>query len=836
MKKLISRIALLLMAPQMILSNAFAQANVVNLKPKLELRELFYTDFLEVQRDMNDIQKNESLKAWHGLKQKEYFKELKKAKSFITYATEALGPYVKTQKVIDWATYYQLTGQSQKTAALLSSYAFMVAAYLDEVGNDPRADKNMAPKVYRNAKEMAASTLASAEANHKACMATTAEASLNGLATMAQKCLNAIQGAANSITDKSTGLMNPYFKGQNQVLSLTGLIGGNKVEQILENYYEPEFIEYMAPMSAAVINNYNVMVNGKPVAWSVEKFKEEMNDEKDALTKFFTVEEGFPATAMGHKVWTETKEFVGQNKKPNIYGQVMKSINAAKKSIFIDVFFLGGSIGATLAKRLIERVNENKDLWVYIINDRNNPLGYNNEMAPVYNYLRAYAEKFAEDRIVLVAPQVELKRTAFPAIADLLLKDSTLLSALSTAEQFGLMGQLSFYPKGKSDHSKVVIIDALDKVNGVAFVGSKNFTDSSGGVAYDEVTKIQGPAVAAIQDSYYYDLKLALQQLQGGSLLFSNPQYLTDLYAKNFNDGEKSVDKQIKKILAKVDVLNRSGLSGVTDLNWPVQGATPIMIGENNAYGTIRTALPQVIAGIRSADKQIIISEQFIYEPSVVRALKEQVSKKIQGNPDFRVYILLADMADHFDSAKQFSHVPNVSFVDEFTSPDSKIQVRWKKVPEANLKALAKIKADPKLMLNYAPEYHLKSLSIDGVTEAESGQCGNQAALAAGLESTAPNKLPLLISGSANKDVMTMTGGFREYQVVVYDRAVTVSHDCQFWSRFLNTYADESIAIDPTKMNLPAALKDKGLNEKRFNQLVRDIVTGAYSAVTGFFD
>ncbi len=677
-------------------------------------------------------------------------------------------------------------------------------------------------------------TLAEAQKNHKACMATTASADLSGLATMAQKCLGAIQEATNNLTDKSKGLLNPYFKGQNQVLSLTGLIDGNKVEQILENYYEPEFIEYMAPMSAAVIKNYNDIVDGKPVAWSVEKFKEKMNDEKDALTKFFTVEEGFPATAMGHKVWTETKEFVGQNKKPNIYGQVMKSINSAKKSIFIDVFFLGGSIGATLAKRLIERVNENKDLWVYFINDRFNPLGYNNEMAPVYNYLRAYAEKFAEDRIVLVAPQVELKRTAFPAIADLILKDSTVLSALTTAEQYGLAGQLSFYPKGKSDHSKVVIIDALDKVNGVAFVGSKNYTDSSGGVAYDEVTKIQGPAVAAIQDSYYHDLKLALQQLQGVTP-FSNPQYLSDLYTKNFNDGEKDAEKQIKKILARVDVLNRLN-PGTADLNWPVQGSTPIMIGENNAYGTIRTALPQVIAGIRSADKQIIISEQFIYEPSVVRALKEQVSKKILGNPDFRVYILLADMADHFDSAKQFSHVPNVSFVDEFTSPDSKIQVRWKKVPAANLKALAKIKDDEKLKLHYAPEYHLKSLSIDGVTLAEESQCGNQPALAAGLEATAPNKLPLLISGSANKDVMTMTGGFREYQVVIYDRATTVAHDCQFWSRFLNKYSDESIAVDPAKMNLPTALKDKGLNEKRFNQLVRDIVTGAYNSVSGFFD
>ena len=831
MKKLIARIALTLIAPQMILSNAFAQANVVNLKPKLELRELFYDDFLEVQRDMNDIQKNESLKAWHGLKQKEYFSQLKKAKSFITYATEALSPYVKTQKIIDWATYYQLTGQSQKTAALLSSYAFMVAAYLDEVGNDPRADKVQAPNVYSNAKKLAGATLASALSNHKACMATSASADLSGLATMAQKCLGAIQEATGNLIDKNKGLLNPYFKGQNQVLSLTGFIDGNKVEQILENYYEPEFIEYMAPMSAAVIKNYNDMVNGKPVAWSVEKFKEKMGDRKDALTKFFTEEEGFPATAKGHKVWTETKEFVGQNKKPNIYGQVMKAINSAQKTIFIDVFFLGGSIGATLAKRLIERVNENKNLWVYFINDRNNPLGYNIEMAPVYNYLRAYAEKFAEDRIVLVAPEVELKRTAFPAIADLLLKDSTLLSALTTAEQIGLAGQLNFYPKGKSDHSKVVIIDALDKVHGVAFVGSKNYTDSSGGIAYDEVTKIQGPAVAVIQDSFYHDLKLALQQLKGVTP-FSNPQYLTDLYAKNFNDGEKNTDAQIKKILAKVDVLNRSGLSGVTDLNWPVQGETPLAIGENNAYGTIRTALPQVIAAIRSADKQIIISEQFIYEPSVVRALKEQVSKKIQGNPNFRVYILLADMADHFDPKKQFSHIPNVSFVDEFISADSKIQVKWKKIPDAGLKALEKVK--DKYDLHYAPEYHLKSISIDGVTEAEAGQCGNQAALAAGLQATAPNKLPLLISGSANKDVMTMTGGFREYQVVVYDRTVTVSHDCQFWSRFHD--ADQSVAVDASTMNLPAALKDKGLNEKRFNQLVRDIVNGAYSSVTGYFD
>jgi phosphatidylserine/phosphatidylglycerophosphate/cardiolipin synthase-like enzyme len=809
MKKLISKLTLFLVAPQMILSGAFAQGSVVDLSAKLALREKFYTSFLDVQRDMNDIAKNEALKVWYGVKAKEY-----KLPKFRLAQTQALKQYVYSQNVIDWAGHYQATAQFDKTAAVLASYYYMLAAYISEVSTDPRDDGTMTT-AKKNAQALADSSLAAAAAA-ELCL-TKAASTAGSLSQLASACLNTsgLQAMTSFVTDT---LNNKFFTGSNQVLSLTGHIQGNKVEQLLENFYEPDFIKYMAPMTESVIKNYAGM--------DVRAFKEKMTDKASALTSFFTVADGFPAKAHDHKVW----QLVKPNGKKNIYGQVMNAIDNAKQSIFIDVFFLGGSIGASLAKRLIEKVQTDKNFWVYIINDRNNPLGYNNEMAPVYNYLRAYAEKFSEDRIVLVAPQVELKRTAFPPIADLILKDATLLSLLTEGQRNGLIGQLSFYPKGKSDHSKVVVVDGLDKANGIAFVGSKNYTDSSGGVAYDEVTKIQGPAVAAILDSYYYDLTIALKQLKGGSP-FSNPQYLADLYSKNFSDGENNESVQIAKILAKVDVLNRSKLSGVTDLKWPTQGSTPIMIGENNAYGTIRTALPQVIAGIRSADKQIIISEQFIYEPSVVRALKEQVAKKIQGNPNFRVYILLADMADHFNPLKEFSHIPNVSYVDEFSGADSKIQVKWKKVPATHLQALAEVKKANDL--GYAPEYHLKSLSIDGVTAAEASQCGNQAALAAGLASTAPNKLPLLISGSANKDVMTMTGGFREYQVVVYDRATTVAHDCQFWSRFNSS--DESENVDVKGMNLPASLKDKGLNEPRFNQLVRDIVNGTYNVMTGYF-
>lgn len=826
-------------------SLTFAATNY-NLSAALQVRESFYTDYIQVEQDFNDRNKNEALKAWFAAKDREFatskeaLESREANKSYRVFATNELvsgGSYktnILSQKVIDWVIHYQSTKQYKKSAAALSAYVYSTGLMLLEIANDPRVSNSNPVKA--EAIRIGQDLYKWAPSLRECFYSQTPKAGsdLSAFGTLFSTCIahSSVQVMAETL---KTSMQHSSYTGSNQLLSLTGYIPGNKVEQLLENYYEPAFISYMAPMTKTVIDNYGTL--------TIEQFKKMMTSKSDALNKFFTTAEGFPEItgSKKHRAWDLTKQadlVTGSDSKhigrKNIYGEVFQSIEEAKKSVFIDVFFLGGSIGAMLTKRLIQKVQENPNFWVYILNDRNNPLGYNNEMQPVYNYIRAYAENFPMDRMVILTPRIDLKRTAYPDFADMLLKDSTLEGMISSSQKAGLIGQLSFYPKGKSDHSKVIVVDGLSKAEGIAFVGSKNYTDTSGGVAYDEVTKIQGPAVAAILDSYYYDLTEALK-------IPSNSQYVSDLYTSSAGgkNSAAGIEAKIASILAQVDVLSRvSGGKNMMNLTWTAAemqgGTTPIMIGENNVYGTIRTALPQVIAGIRSAQKQVIISEQFIYEPSVVRALKEVAAPKDRNKTPVKVYILLADMADHLNPTKAFSHIPNVSYAEELVR-NPNIQVKWKKIPATHLEALEE--AHTKYGANYAPEYHLKSLSIDGVLESQKATCEQPNGKSFLVQSLSQiETLPLLISGSANKDVMTMTGGFREFQVVLYDRMATVDHDCQFWSRFTDPDQSTNIvkADGQMGMNIPADLVQKGLTERRFNQLIRDLVETLYNVVTGY--
>ncbi len=796
-------------------SSAFAQIKPVQIKPAqtkpvtydlafhLSLREKFYTSFLETQQDMNNLEKLEALKMWKELKAKEIPK-------FNAYITTSLKNVIRSQAVIDWFAHYQLTGQFGKSAAVVSAYFYALNAFLWEAGTNPRgADAATKQMAYA----LAASSLQTVR-NIENCMhASTRPAgkALNALTTIVSACVTADQGAQKMLAAAQQIMNTRKYMGPNQVLSLSGYIPGNKVEQLTQNHYEADFIRYLAPMTSAVQKNYAGM--------SVDDFKSKMTFKAAALNSFFTAAEGFPESPAQHRNWS----MLTANGKKNIFGSVFNALENAQESIFIDVFFLGGSVGASLAKHLIKQVQKKPNLWIYIINDRFNPLSYENEMAPVYNYLRAYSENFPEDRLIIMTPRIDLKRTAFPPLAENIINDQTLKYILSDSSQAELKSQLGFYPKGKSDHSKVIVVDGKNKDLGIAFVGSKNFTDSSGAVAYDEVTKIQGPAVPVILDSYYYDLLEALKEVQRLS-----PTHFSALLTKNsIANGSASGDalEDVRQLLSSVDVLNRAAGKAKADLQWPVAGATTVSIGENNVYGTIRTALPQDIALINSAEKQIIISDQFLYDPLIIRALLE----KIQKTPQLKVYIMLAAMKDELDPTKKFAHIPNISYIDGLKATGQVI-AKWKKVPAADLEALKEVKQ--KYAVKLAAEYHLKAISIDGVGRVEAALCTdiprNYQALVNSM-----TEAPALVSGSANKDVLTMTGGFREFQVVVYDRMATISHDCQFWERFNDP--NQSSDIKNETMNLPPELSSHGIDEALFNQIIRNAINIAYGAVTGYF-
>ncbi len=779
-------------------SAAFAQtaSNTYDISFQLQLREKFYTTFLETQKDMNNIDKVEALKIWKELKGKEILK-------FNSYITGSLKNSIQSTSVIDWFTHYQMTGQFKKSAEVLSSYYYSLATFLWEASTNPQASATDKQSL-RTAVDAAFPTARRIET---CLMKTTVGAgkTLSSLQTIMSACITADSGA-DQMLQSARQLMNiKNYLGPNQVLSFTGFIPGNKVEQITQNHYDADFIRYLAPMTSTVQKNYANM--------SVADFKLKMTTPQSALDNFFTAAEGFPAKPQDHQNWSPSLK----NGQKNIYGAVFSAIDKAKESIFIDVFFLGGSVGATLAKQLIEKVQKNPELSVFIINDRFNPLSYDNEMAPVYNYLRAYAEKFPSRRFVVMTPRIDLKRTAFPPLAEDIINDQTLNYILSEYSQSELKKQLDFYPKAKSDHSKVIVVDGKNKNFGIAFVGSKNYTDSSGAIAYDEVTQIQGPAVPIILDSYYYDLSEALLELQRQA-----PEYFLALTATSSNG---NVVTSVRNLLSAFDVMNRSGQNVKPDLNWTLAGNTTLSIGQNNVYGTIRSALPQDISLINSAEKQIIINDQFLYDPLIIRALLE----KIQKNQQLKVYILLAALEDELDPTKKFAHIPNISYIDSLKAT-GQVFAKWKKVPDKDVAALKEV--NQKYGVKLAPEYHLKTISIDGVSADMKDLCIDAQKNLIALNNSM-TKVPALVSGSANKDVLTMTGGFREFQVVVYDRSVTIAHDCQFWQRFSDT--DQSKEIANETMNLPAELTNAGIDGLLLNQIVRNVINLTYGAITGYF-
>lgn len=777
-------ISILILTPQMVLSAT------LNIEMPLRLREKLNTELLSVMRDYNDIEKTDALKIWKELK-------IKEQPNYEVYTHKTLNQYVKSSRVIDWFSHYQMTGQYEKSANVLSAYFYHLAQFALEMSTHPRLRLNQPLDMHSYFKTVQDVEVCLKQSTK---MYTKNDFSIQ---QVTKNCLESNQKLINLIKETQ----NVYLKNNsvvNQIIGMTGFVGGNKVEQITENFYDENFINYLAPMTSVVQQKYG--------RFRVEDFKEKMTSREDALNSFFTANEGFSLNASAHKVWMP---FTTSGAK-NIYGDIIRAIDSAQSSIFIDMFFIGGSVGASLAKKLIEKVQSNPQIMIYILNDRNNPLGYESELAPVYNYLKAYSEKFPMDRIVILTPEVNLKRTALPPLAESIISDQTLKSILTDSSMSDLQAQLGFYPKAKSDHSKVIVIDGLDAEHGVAYVGSKNFTDSSGAIATDEVTKIQGPIVPVILDSYYYDLAEAMK-----NSLKVEPTYLRSILGINPHTNQD--DKQIiKQLLSPVDVLNRSGKKAV-DLNRIVVGAATLQISENDVYGVTRTPMVQYIQMIRTAEKQILISDQFLYDPSIVTALLEAIYRK----SNLKVFILLSPKSDESNLTKKFAHIPNISYVENLTST-GQAQIKWKRTPKVRLDAIEIAKKDYGVKLS--PEYHLKTLSVDGVSFENSALCHKnfKSELLQKISQTA-----VVISGSANKDVMTLSGGFREFQVAIFDQQAVIEHDCRFWNLFAS--AGESNNIDYKQMNLPPELYKSGIDGRVFNQIIRNIIDVTYNTVIGYF-
>ncbi|MBL6991482.1 MAG: hypothetical protein ISR65_16985 [Bacteriovoracaceae bacterium] len=801
-------------------SGSFANSADVDITRNLVNRELIYTKFFQVTKDMSDLRRRFAGELWKA--------SCLKGKNSICglYVKSIFGKYkkvVKNRDLLNLIAHYYYIDDLENFKNAVEFYYFSLSTFVWEFSKNPYylssdSHKKMAIDIVNQRPFKALKQIRSClDANTKL---VDGYQKIRALDEVKKTCLDNNKMIAQLLkfsrdllsSEKRRGTLK--YKGPGFVKSYAGYIEGNNVELLTQNPYHEGMIQYLGELQEKFNTTKNPVSGKKYVEMGVEDFKAVMKTPGDALSKLFTKEEGFPTdfdenADNFHQLFSSKVPHANQK---NIFGEILKAIDSAQESVFIDVFFYGGTMGVYLSKKLIKKVQENPKLKVFIVTDMVNNLGYKKELDVAYNYIRAYAEKFPQSGITVLPANIYLKRTALPDFMDLLVNDNNLKHLMDSDALKEYAQQLSTYPNAKSDHSKVYIIDGKNPKKAVAFIGSKNLTDSSGSIAYDEMVKVQGPAALLIQDSYYYDLYEAM------SLDMDKTTSATGSSSSADNK-----DKLIKNRLSFVDVMGRGG-SNYLNKRFVAKkrGDTLLQIGQNNVYGTIRSPLAQDIDAILHAKKQIIISDQFVYEPQVVSALMYAASKSIARGRDLKIYIMMASLTDPRNLDKPFGHIPNNLLLEDLLSIKGRdgtpfMKIKWKKVPDSDAAALKAVAAANNALL--APEYHLKSISVDGIIDASQCQTSNP-------ESTIEG-LPTLISGSANKDNMTMSGGFREFQLVLFDKASTVKHDCLFWSRWNDP--DNSIWAKPDDFKVPQSMTEKGITPRKLRHILRSIFLNGYN-------
>lgn len=775
------------------LSFSYTANASINISERLKLRnELFIATEKELEpRKETDTKKEIDLKKIRAyLFDQEVLQRLdnwityKENESYVVDCQGYLRPYFSAPKILAPLCYFLRQDDIEKRKQyyeFVKLYLLENRAIYFELSNDPRLDEKLQKKAktyYEYSKSLDEKAL-------QGCFSTALAANYNkhqdGYSpfSMVKPCLSntfKVQGDIAKIPFLEINIQKTFGGAQpGHAVSATGWIPGNETTYLYDNYlYGNDFggklADDLETLQDIMTSLYPLSGRGSYKAMLDQLEKDQL--EKDQIEKYqskiFTSAEGF-ADAKNHPVWRQ--------KAPSIFGELLSSFDKAQESIFIDIFFLGGTMGASLAKHLVSLSEDREhrpNLKILILRDLDNHFGHKEEMMPVYNFLKAYSY-LHPDRLLISKSHISSHFSGLPDFLTDVISDDFLNAV-------GLKDRLPLSSEVKSDHSKVVVIDGKTS-RPIAFVGSKNWTDSSGAVCYDEVVKIVGPAAAVVQDDYYFDMFYALNYEFGPEDKADDTwldHFLTKGWAKVKDQKNISREKKIALILQPFDLLNRNGnfesqLKGGLEL--PEAGTTLLRTGYNNIDSTQNNALAQVIQLIQSAQTNIYIKDQYLFERNIVLALLRAKEK----NPGLDIRILLEPL----DRANP-KHMPNLLYADILK--DAGIQIRFKKVIENKI---------------VVQEYHMKTISADG---------------------------KFVISGSANKDQTTMYGSFREEQVDVFDENAAKVHDKVFLAHWADAESEEFTGFD---FQVPGGIKDlngEELKSSDFIALLRDLISILFDA------
>ena len=213
-------------------------------------------------------------------------------------------------------------------------------------------------------------------------------------------------------------LKNILNRSQVYCLDHYGIISGNEIELLSDNDTSKNKIQFF---------NHNAITNG-----GVLDFKSELIQ--------------VPNNGQGHPSLNEP-----------IFKKVISMIDKAQESIFMDLFIIGGTLGATIVEHLIETVKKklisNPKFKVFILHDFNHNVEISNEITPIFTYIekRRGDDKKLHDAIILLQANTQRYPDGIPLATsnletrrvDVVEKENDVSSNSST----------------KIDHSKVIVID-----------------------------------------------------------------------------------------------------------------------------------------------------------------------------------------------------------------------------------------------------------------------------------------------------------------------------------------------------------------------------------------
>ena len=425
--------------------------------------------------------------------------------------------------------------------------------------------------------------------------------------------------------------------GQRQVYCLDhyGIIGGNNIE--LLNYNDTSF-------SKMEFFNHNTITHGGVL------------DFKSSLIQI-------PGNDGGHPSLNEP-----------LFKKIVTMIDSAEDSIFMDIFIMGGTLGATIAEHIVEttkkRLAKNPKFKVVILHDFGSHFDLSDEVLPIFKYIEKEREsdkKLAKSLFLLSAnTQRHPAGTPF-AISNLIPRRADSLEKQKSSVS---------YTPSKIDHSKILVVDG-NTDSPKAWVGSKNLSDNDGGYSFDNAVYIHGPAAALIQHSYYKDLKAALTD---------DTKEVASFPLKEFNNLKYQDSKD--QILESFKI-TRKAVS--------FRGSDSIRLTEADVSGTIKNTRNMIIDMIQKAESHIFLEQQFLYDPYIVDAL---IKRKIQ-----RTQLDIRAIVDHNESLKM-GGIPNTVFMRELKSYGIKMRTRKTHVLNAKFPDGSE--------KTFHQENHRKIISIDG--------------------------------------------------------------------------------------------------------------------------